>query len=150
MAAIRSHPRLMALLALAAGALFVVGWLTASQALGFGGFKTAFNTKYGTGGSKLDSCSTCHLPGDTSSWNPYGQAVKDNIGLGIDAALAAVEPLDSDGDGASNIAEINARTWPGDASDFPAPGLPIEGQLGACLAVTNIAWSLNNQTKAWS
>src|SRR3990172_6942571 len=115
MSAIRSHPRLVALLALAVGALFVVGWLTASQALGFGVFKTAFNTKYGTAGSKLDSCSTCHLPGDTSSFNSYGQAGKDNIGLGIDAALAAVEPLDADGDTFSNVAEITARTWPGDA-----------------------------------
>ncbi len=145
-----SQARPLALLLLGVGVLFAVGWLTASQVLGFSGYKSAFNTKYATTGSKLDSCDTCHLPGDTSSWNPYGQAVKGNIGLGIDAALAAVEPLDSDGDTFTNVAEITARTWPGDATDHPSAALPIEGQLGACLAVTNIAWSLNNQTKAWS
>ena len=144
MSAIRSHPRLVALLALAVGALFVVGWLTASQALGFGGFKTAFNTKYGTAGSKLDSCTTCHLA-DFSGKNPYGLALVAQSG-DIDTRLAAVEPLDSDGDGVSNIAEIKARTWPGDAADHPS----IQDQLGACLAATNIAWSFNNQTKAWS
>ncbi|MBI2912525.1 MAG: hypothetical protein HYY03_01235 [Chloroflexi bacterium] len=122
-----------------------MGWLTASQVFGFAGHQAAFNTKYGTAGSKLDSCTTCHLA-DFSGKNPYGLALVAQGGGDINVRLAAVESLDSDGDGVSNIAEINARTWPGDAADYPS----IQDQLGACLAVTNIAWSLNNQTKAWS
>ena len=34
----------------------------------------------------------------------------------------AIEQLDSDLDGWSNLAEINAATWPGDASDHPTAG----------------------------
>jgi hypothetical protein len=39
------------------------------------------------------------------------------------AALDAIEPVDSDKDGYSNIAEINAGTFPGN----PASDLPVEG-----------------------
>ena len=136
--------RHLSLLLLAVGALFAVGCLTASQVFGFAGHQAAFVAKYGAAASKLDSCTTCHLA-DFSGKNPYGLALVAQSG-DIDTRLAAVESLDSDGDGVSNIAEIKARTWPGDAADHPS----IQDQLGACLAVTNIAWSLNNQTKAWS
>ena len=67
--------------------------------------------------SRIDSCSLCH----TSSvplLNPYGSAY---AGLGRDnpASLHMIEELDSDGDGYTNIAEIDALTFPGNASDWP-------------------------------
>ncbi|MGE5189381.1 MAG: Ig-like domain-containing protein, partial [Gemmatimonadota bacterium] len=84
-------------------------------------YLSTFNATYGTSGTKLDDCITCHTSQGTSTWNPYGLALQSRIGSGIAAALAAVEPLDSDGDGYTNIVEINARKFPGDAADFPAP-----------------------------
>jgi len=114
----------LAVILVVAGVIVTVGLLTGSSVLGFSSYKTAFVNKYSLTGTKLNSCDACHMPGDESAWNPYGQAVKDQIGLGIDAALAAVENLDSDGDGATNLAEINAHTWPGDAADVPATPTP--------------------------
>jgi hypothetical protein len=89
------------------------------------GIKSSFLTKYGiTAGSKLDTCGTCHVGSDTSRWNPYGTALLANINSGLSntAAMTAIEPLDSDGDGFTNLAEITARTFPGDAADKPAAG----------------------------
>ena len=74
----------------------------------------AFTAKYPAAkGSKLDSCNLCHK--SDFSLNPYG---KDFGAANHD--FAAIESKDSDGDGASNIAEINAKTLPGDASSKPA------------------------------
>ena len=57
------------------------------------GYLTTFNSKYGTANTALDSCSTCHGSGGTSTWNSYGNDVMAKIGSGISAALTAVEPL---------------------------------------------------------
>ncbi|MBI5684478.1 MAG: choice-of-anchor D domain-containing protein [Verrucomicrobia bacterium] len=74
----------------------------------------SFNTRYGTSGTKLNSCGVCHTSAtNPGSRNSYGSA----FGNG---SYASIEPLDSDGDGFTNLAEITARTWPGLASDFPA------------------------------
>src|SRR5512143_426668 len=88
----------------------------------FNSYLGTFNTTYGTSATKLNSCSTCHGSGGTSTWNPYGQALRNLIlaGSTISAALTAVEPADSDGDTYSNIAEITAGTFPGDPADHPA------------------------------
>jgi hypothetical protein len=76
----------------------------------------AFNKKYGTQGTKLDSCITCHTSpsGGKDNLNPYG---KDFGSHNHD--FTAIEPLDSDGDGFSNIDEIKAGTFPGDPNDNP-------------------------------
>lgn len=84
-------------------------------------YLSSFNSKYGTANTVLDDCNTCHGSGGTSTFNAYGSALRSNISSGIAAALTAVEPLDSDRDGYTNLVEIQARTQPGDASDFPAP-----------------------------
>jgi hypothetical protein len=99
-------------------------------------------------GTKLDSCALCHKGGDytapngktstlgscqychaISNYDPgfanfdqtlnaYGAAYLDN-GRSA-AALLAIQDYDSDGDGYSNLAEINAVTYPGDANDDPS------------------------------
>ncbi len=66
-------------------------------------------------GSRIDSCSLCHT--SAPSLNPYGAAYKAagrNPG-----ALAAIEPLDSDGDGFTNLQEIVALYFPGNPTDHP-------------------------------
>lgn len=75
-----------------------------------------FNAKYGTSGSKLDNCATCHSGGSPSSanLNPYA-----NDFAAANHDFAAVEAKDSDGDRVTNIDEINARTFPGDPNDHP-------------------------------
>ncbi|MFQ5880258.1 MAG: hypothetical protein ACE5IZ_08815 [Dehalococcoidia bacterium] len=42
-----------------------------------------------------------------------------------------------------------SRSGPARSDDAPAGGLPIEQQLGKCLAVTNVAWGHDNQDKVW-
>lgn len=51
--------------------------------------------------------------------NAYGRAFRD---AGED--FATIEPLDSDGDGAANLDEILALTFPGDANDAPLEPSP--------------------------
>ena len=98
------------------------------------GFDESVVTKYPTA-TNLESCGTCHndfSPGGTSL-NPYGQAVGEALsGFDIDQALTDVEALDSDGDGTSNIAEINT-----DAGFFP--GWTCETYSSAINAPGNLA-----------
>ena len=93
-----------------------------------------FNDVYGTSGTRLDTCSTCHTTG--RSTNPYGTDLKTKFSLmtipeegnlteeqTLDAfrtALRDIEELDSDNDRHSNIEEIRARTFPGDPEDHSA------------------------------
>lgn len=105
-------------------------------------YKTAFNNRYATAGSRLDSCLVCH---DTSpagaSWNSYGNYLADrmlNFGDSLTTALASAEPLDSDGDGYSNLAEIQARTFPGDPNDHPITSAPSIGVSPATLPFGNV------------
>ena len=84
-------------------------------------YTTDFNNYYGTdgtnGGTTLGSCITCHVnPDGKGGENPYATHWK-----AYGRNFAAVEPLDSDGDDFSNIDEIIADTWPGDASSTPGP-----------------------------
>lgn len=81
-------------------------------------FLEEFNLKYGTGGTQLDDCITCHIssnPDGNHELNPYGDDFKDK---GRD--FEAIELWDSDDDGFSNKAEINAMTFPGDPDSVPA------------------------------
>jgi hypothetical protein len=68
-------------------------------------------------GGRVVACTTCHT--SPPEFNTYGLAVAENRPAGVfeqvlTRALAAVEPLDSDGDGLSNLAEIAGGTAPGD------------------------------------
>jgi hypothetical protein len=64
------------------------------------------------------SCQVCHeTAGGGNGWNGYGWAIRVAMdgGLSADAAFAAVEGDDSDGDptGTSDLGEISADTQPG-------------------------------------
>jgi hypothetical protein len=84
-------------------------------------YTTSFNNRYGTSGTKngttLGSCITCHNQIDgKGGYNPYGIDWRNN-GM----SYAAVEPLDSDNDGFTNLEEISAGAFPGDPNSQPAP-----------------------------
>jgi hypothetical protein len=67
--------------------------------------------------SRLDTCTLCHTA-SIPSLNSYGAAY---LAAGRNpAALTAIENLDSDGDGWTNIQEIMALTFPGNAADHPS------------------------------
>jgi hypothetical protein len=88
-------------------------------------YETQFHNIYDTAGTAIDSCALCH-PGGSSSApdvNSYGQDWVDN-GQNSSAFLA-IEGLDSDGDGFTNIDEINARTFPGDKNSKPTVVGPV-------------------------
>jgi len=96
---------------------------------------------------KSYGCNLCHTS-SPPALNPYGTALKGKgaTANNITAAMfIAVEPLDSDSDGATDLEEINAGTRPGDATDVPPPPVafevtaPAEGEsvpTGAAYAVT--------------
>ncbi len=66
-------------------------------------------------GTRLDSCNLCHT-GTKWALNDYGRDYKQQ---GRD--LVAINTWDSDNDGFDNIEEIEALSFPGDASDVPPP-----------------------------
>ncbi len=94
----------------------------------------------GSSNGKTGSCDYCHQVYKTQephppqsillTLNPYGSAYY-NAGRSQDA-LRGMEKLDSDGDKFSNLAEIQALTFPGDPKDYPgliaapAVGLNLE------------------------
>ena len=120
------HGRLFPLFMIAFGALIFVWfliWLTdpspvAANLVGMETFKTHYP---GIANTKLDSCTTCHTA-TIPMTNPYGAAYLLN-GRN-DAALSTLEPLDSDGDGWTNLEEINALKFPGDSADQPPTHTP--------------------------
>ncbi len=66
-------------------------------------------------GTRLESCNLCHC--SCGELLDYG---RDYLAHGRNlAAFAAIEGLDSDGDGYTNLAEIEALTFPSNASDTP-------------------------------
>ena len=67
--------------------------------------------------TKLDSCSTCHTAALRRS---TPMAWRIGTAAAVRAALAAIEPTDSDGDSWTNLQEIQALTFPGNAADHPA------------------------------
>jgi hypothetical protein len=92
-------------------------------------YLSAFNSRYGTARTKLDDCATCHDTSNMPNRNVYGRAfgrARSANGSNSDAGLQAIEPDDTDGDGATNILEITALTWPGDPGDVPS--LPVQGE----------------------
>jgi hypothetical protein len=102
-----------------------------STAWGRSDFLERFNDTYGTRGTALETCTTCHST--VPDLNPYGEDYRDN-GFDFDA----IEQKDSDGDGFSNIDEINARSLPGDSENVPSS----EDQDSGCFIATAASGTL--------
>lgn len=77
-----------------------------------------------TGNTPLAACATCHTP--KMELNVYGAALS-----AAKLDFKAIEGKDSDGDGATNAAEIAALTNPGDASSKPAGSGSGSGSSGS-------------------
>ncbi len=91
----------------------VVGFSTRSTTYAKTEYVSSFTTAYpNTKGTALAACATCHTK--ELSLNPYGAALAT-----VKLDYAAVASKDSDGDGATNAAEIAALTFPGDPSSKP-------------------------------
>jgi len=98
--------------------LFVILLLVVmvSSAMAVTQYLADFRAQYaGTTGGVLDTCSLCHPGGDTGALNTFATAYAN-----ANHIFSTIEGADSDGDGFTNIQEINARTFPGDANSFPA------------------------------
>ena len=86
-------------------------------------FRSYYNIKKGSNLSK-EECGICHIRKGEREWNGYGRDIKkllDRQGTTriTPEIFRAVESLDSDGDGYSNIDEIKADTLPGDPKSHP-------------------------------
>jgi hypothetical protein len=92
-------------------------------------------------GTKFETfrCLWCHVEDRAGPRNPYGLDYEAEYNT-TDMLTAAVniEQIDSDGDGYTNIEEINAATWPGFADDTPSgssctdndlDGFAVEGDM---------------------
>jgi mono/diheme cytochrome c family protein len=101
---------------LAIGLLFVFG--DSAQAKDKDEFLPAFESTYPDAvGTRIDSCSLCHFTDSEGKWDEnqfaddFDEADKDFV---------AIQNLDSDGDGYTNLQEIQAGTFPGAGADNPA------------------------------
>lgn len=105
-------------------------------------FLSTFNSTYGTSNTALDTCNLCH-PSGTSSFNAYANDLRAaNIASNVSSALRAVENLDSDGDGATNLVEINALTFPGDPRSVPVVQPPAAPQIA--VSATSLSFGTVN------
>ena len=78
----------------------------------------------GISGSALNSCVLCH-PAGGYSLNSYASAYR-----AAGHSFTAIEGADSDRDGFSNIVEIRALTFPGNAASFPTTAATATRRAG--------------------
>jgi hypothetical protein len=86
-------------------------------------------------GSRIDSCNLCHTS-SIPSLNPYGAAYK--AAGRVRSALVTIQNADTDGDGFSNLAEISALTFPGNASDKPSAPTATRTSVPPTATRTNV------------
>lgn len=77
-------------------------------------YMTSFNSTYPAAPAAIKSCILCHPSYPSITLNSYASAY-----LGAGHLFAPIEASDSDADGFTNIAEINAGTFPGNAASHP-------------------------------
>jgi hypothetical protein len=92
-------------------------------------YYSQFTMAYPTSGTSSFGCAICHnpalgSPGLSTLYN-YGLAFK-NAGFNF----KTIEPLDSDSDGTTNIAEITAGTNPSDPTSTPATSSATPSRIG--------------------
>ncbi len=77
--------------------------------------QTAMVSRYpGLRETPLQGCGTCHMPVKADFLNGYGLALRD-----AKMGFEEIEQLDSDGDGLTNIDEINDESFPGSHATSP-------------------------------
>ncbi len=83
-------------------------------------YLTSFNSTYPSAPAAIKACVICHpnYPSSTAR-NSYGSA------YGSAGNFGTIETADSDGDGFTNIAEINAGTFPGNAASKPVTAVQL-------------------------
>ncbi|MGV8076767.1 MAG: hypothetical protein ACP5N0_05675 [Methanosarcina sp.] len=91
--------------------LAVVALMGAPMVSAKSSYLASFNQQYDIGGTRLDSCTTCH---NGEAINPYARAY-----LGSGRNFESIETLDSDKDGFPNLDEVKALNFPGDPNDHP-------------------------------
>ena len=130
--------RFTSLIAVAAGLL-----LQAAVAGAFPGLTDSVIAQY-PAATNLETCGTCHTSFNSApSLNPYGAAFSTAGGLGDPAAaFTAIEGDDSDGDGATNGAEINTG-----AGFFP--GWTCETYLDAQNPPVDLADLVDERAAQW-
>ncbi len=106
-------------------ALAVAGLATSAAATPpmSGTLRTLYAPKEGSDLAKAMPCMACHtaVPGTKTNLNPYGTDLqKAAKGTFTEAAFRAIEKMDSDKDGVSNLDELKAGTLPGDPKSKPS------------------------------
>jgi Cep192 domain 4 len=112
----RSMTILLPLAVLVIAVVLAVG----GTAYAVSGYLNTFNSTYGTSGTRLDTCVLCHPSGTGGARNSFGS----DFASGGHNFNAALEALDSDGDGIINGDEIANLTFPGDPNDPASAGTP--------------------------
>ena len=95
--------------------LLVLGLAWTPHAYATSSIASAFSARYPASGTRTAAgCNTCHA-GQTSvnSLNSFGRDLHATSAASSDLRLAAIESIDSDKEGHSNLVEINASAQPG-------------------------------------
>ena len=93
--------------------LLAFGIATAAPALATSGFDNAFAARYPNSQTQAKArCNTCH-GGSSGNFNAYGRDLRQSNAGSREQRLAAVEGVDSDKEGHSNLVEIDAGAQPG-------------------------------------
>mgnify|MGYP001149792346 CR=1 FL=1 len=133
----KKHPWYLIIMAFA---FIVMGSVGTAQAKG--SYMTSFNSTYPAAPTAIKTCNLCHPGGDTGAFNFYADAY-----AGAGHQFAPIESLDSDGDGFTNITEINAGSFPGDAASKPVASPPPVAATLVSIAISGPA-SVNESTTA--
>ena len=95
-------------------------------------YLASFQSTYPAAAATLGQCVLCHIdPAGGGPTNPFGTDYGNN-----GHSFPAIEQLDSDGDGFTNIVEIQALTWPGDPTSHPTTPPPP----ATCTSFTYSGW----------
>ncbi len=92
--------------------------------------------------SKLDSCTTCHMPANDEFLNYYGADMKR-----YQYNFRKLEGLDSDRDGTSNIREMRKRQYPGSRSSKDSEIFVMHNRKGD-VAFNHAAHLINKNYKS--
>ena len=98
---------------IAGAALIAFGIATATPAQATSGFDDAFAARYPNSQTQAKArCNTCH-GGSSGNFNAYGRDLRQSNAGSRAQRLAAIEGVDSDREGSSNLIEIDAGAQPG-------------------------------------